>query len=178
MQDPVLEKIKEINRTNYILWFIVLSGMLILFVIALLLHFFSESNVLRSNFKSDNFVLLFIALFAFAIFYFKKKYLNIRTILDKAKSANYSFSESHLDDLKNLLKNGNVLANAIVILKRNFMIVWFLADLILIIAFIGFLLNGYLQSFIIYSIVAFYSILLNFPSKTYIEKFYYKLIEV
>ncbi len=173
------EKVRKIHRVNRLLWLAVLSGMLVLTVVAFIFYYFKlvewNPNAYR-NF--DRIVYLVVLFLLFLIFYLKRHYLEPNKLVERVKNRQVVINiEDMADLLQQFGSEYDLLARALTLTRRYLMLIWSVANLILIIGFIYFLMTGLLKAYLIYALIAIYSIAINFPAFSYIERCYIKLYD-
>lgn len=173
--DEKLEKVlKDIHNKNRILWLVVFAGISILVLVGILLDYLDAIDPVPivNPFDADKISLLIIFILALVIFYIKRSYLNVTKITEKARSASGNGNQAVLNNLGQNDPQNIVLARAINISTRLSFLVWFLADLIVLVAFVNFVLAPVLQTFLIYSFVGLYSLFINMPSWKLLQRIY------
>ena len=178
MEQEFRDKVRRIYRLNRTLWIATIIGMGFLNLFVLLFNYFgiimepSVENVVNV----DNLIMGVILMLAFLILYLKKTYLSPKKLIERAKIKDLSIVP---DDVRDLLHEfgdeGNTMAKALIILRRYHMVIWSIANLITILAFIDYIVALRFQSFWIYSAVAIYSMVINFPRFDKIEALHYWL---
>lgn len=178
MEENFRSKLRHIHRVNRLLWNIILVDVLIISVIAIVLWYFNVlSEPVFYHLKTFNDIsLIIVIILLFTIMYLKRTYLQPTKIIERANR-----KQLHIEtvDVVNFVqefgKEANVIAKALFIMRRYYMVVWSIANLIVLIGFISFILSLHLNNFIIYGIVGLYSLLINFPRFSIVEDCYYKI---
>lgn len=172
MQNDIESTLLKINNTNRVLWLGVFISMFILILITLVLYYTNLIELTSMSFARDfdRIVLMLIFVITLIIFYIKRSYLIPGKLVEKANK---------IDMVKNRFLSGdnadlklNTLNNAIFYCNRYMLIVWFLADFILIAAFVNFIIAPILNTFIIYGVVALYSLAINYPTYRHLKSIY------
>lgn len=177
-EQEILGKLRAVHRVNRIMWYAVAGGALVLIVIGLIMAFVGISGQsVVDAFLADRIAMFIVIICAVAIIYVKRTYLAPAKIIERAGKKELNVAGDVQDLIQQLGKENTDLAKAMIIFRRYYMLTWALADLIVISGFVYFILTGNLESFIIYAVVAAYSIAINFPSYTQIESIYYRLNE-
>jgi len=160
------------------IWFTVLFGMLGLIAVLLVTYsigFIDPIPVVDAA-VADKITMFVILVLLIISFYIKRSALSLSKIMDKAGESKIpidrKFWAFQQDD-----KKMEMLAAAVQIVGRNRLIVWFLADLIIIASVINFILAPVLNSFYIYCIVAIYSLSINYPSYKFFSRIYNYIYE-
>ncbi|MBN1408899.1 MAG: hypothetical protein JW956_13965 [Calditrichaceae bacterium] len=178
MDENFRSKLRRIHRVNRILWTAILADILILSVIALLLWYFEIlTEPLLHNIKMFNDIsLIAVIILLFTIMYLKRTYLIPDKIVERAKRKELQIGSADVVDfIQEFGKEANMIAKALIIMRRYFMLIWSIANLIVLIGFISFIVSMSLRNFIIYGIVALYSLLINFPRFSIVEDCYYNI---
>jgi hypothetical protein len=160
------------------LWVVTLVGMLILsFFVIIFNHYgiISQPSVINvANF--DNLTMGIILILTILILFIKRNYLMPKKIIERARKKDLSIIP---DDVRDLLQefgdDGDLMAKALIIMRRYFMLIWSVANLIIILAFIDYIVALRFESFWIYSVVALYSMVINYPKFDTIEALHYWL---
>jgi hypothetical protein len=178
MEKDFRDKVRRIYRLNRMLWIAIFSGMLLLNLFVVIFDYYgivsgpSVKNI--ANF--DNLTMGIILMLTVLILYVKRNYLQPKKIVERAKKKDLSIIP---DDVRDLLQEfgseGDIMAKSLLILRRYFMLIWSLANLIIILAFVDYIVALTYQSFWIYSIVGLYSMVINFPKFDTIEALHYWL---
>jgi len=173
MNQKVYDKLRHIHRVNRVLWTSVLSGMILLFIITFIFKYngYISAVTLSANPQLENMMLLFTIGLLFLIFYLKRHYLVPRKLIDRAEKKEISYGTGDIADFKEEFgEDVSIIAKALILMRRYFMLVWSLANIVLLFGFIAFILAGQFQTFLIYVVVSLYSMFINFPSFALIEK--------
>lgn len=178
MDDNFRSKLRRLHRVNRLLWIAILMDILILSVIAIILWYF---NILTEpvllNLKTFNDIsLIIVIVLLFTVMYLKRTYLLPGKIVERANRKELHIEAADVVDfIQEFGKEANIIAKALIIMRRYFMVIWSIANLIVLIGFISFIVSLSLRNFIIYGIVGLYSLLINFPRFSIVEDCYYKI---
>ncbi|GEM_PF-2233516 len=169
----IYEKVRSIHRVNRLLWLAILSGMLTFAVVVIVLsltHLIVPASSGPDRLMENIFFLIAIALLLI-IFYVKRTYLIPDKIISRAgvKTIHITATDD-LDLIEQFGPNAGLLVKSMMIMRRYFMVIWSANNLLVLMGFIYYLFNGTLRTFLIYLIIALYSMIVNFPS--------FKLIKV
>ncbi len=171
-------KLKRIHRVNQLLWIAILADILILSVIVFILWYFNIlTEPLLVHLKTFNDIsLIIVVLLLLTIIYLKRTYLLPSRIVDRANQKELHIQSTDVVDfIQEFGREANIIAKAIIIMRRYFMVIWSTANLVVLIGFISFIVSLSIRNFIIYAIVGFYSLLINFPRFSIVEDCYYKI---
>lgn len=167
------QKIRNVHRQNRVLWFSVLAGMIMLVLVTFILRMTSgleQSNVMI-NPKMENFLFLLTLGLLLLIFYLKRHYLVPSKMVERAAKKNINISGAEMVDLVETFGDETrMIARVLILMRRYFMLVWSVANILLLFGFISYLLAGQFQTFLIYALIGFYSMIINFPAYSFIEK--------
>jgi len=166
------QSLRHNHRINRVLWISVLAGMVVIFFVALAFRIngLIDSQIIQVNPKSDNLFLLITIGLLFLILYLKRHYLLPDKIVLRAKKKQNVEATGDLAEFSREFGNAvEPIVKALILLRRYYMLVWSVANLILLLGFIAFILAGQFQTFLVYTVVSFYSIVINFPSFKKIE---------
>ena len=176
MDENFRSKLRRIHRVNRVLWIAILADMVILSVIAISLWYFNVLSVpVLSHFKTYNDITLIIVIvLLFTIMYLKRTYLIPGKIIERAgrKKLNIEGTDV-IDFIQEFGKDANILAKTLIIMRRYFMVIWSIANVIVLIGFISFIMSLHLWNFLTYGIVGLYSLVINFPKFSIVEDCYY-----
>jgi len=141
-------------KTNLIIWISILSGVVVLMVMVVAMNygqFLYEYNF--TALASEGIYILAIGL-ACTILFLKRSVFRLDKILDRGsvlatviEKKNYIFSQ----------------------LRRNYIIIWVLSEILGILGFIFYLFTSDLRNSILFSAVSIFSLVTNFPSKRMIR---------
>ena len=136
------------HKTNMIIWGAILSGMVILFGVTFVLDKMEIfAGNLTANPLSQVFFIIAIIL-AFSILFLKRVFF----IPEKIVGVN-KLSESE----------------ALGKLRRNYIMIWSLGEVICLLGFIDYILTVNFRSFLIYAVVGIYAVGVSMPRKTIAE---------
>ena len=178
MDENIRSKLRRIHRVNRLLWNAILIDIVIISVIAIILWYFNIlSKPVFYNLKTFNDItLIIVIILLFMIMYLKRTYLQPVKIIDRANQKQLHIETPDVVDfVQEFGKEANVIAKALIIMRRYYMVIWSIANLIVLIGFVSFILSLYLNNFIIYGVVGLYSLLINFPRFSIVEDCYNKI---
>jgi hypothetical protein len=137
-------------KTNLIIWISILAGVVVLMMMVLVMNygqFFYEYN--NTALASEVIYILALSL-ACIILFLKRSVFRLDKLLDRgsvlatvAERKNYVFSQ----------------------LRRNYIIIWVLSEILGILGFIFYLFSSDLRNSILFTAVSIFSLVTNFPSK-------------
>jgi hypothetical protein len=155
-----------IHQKYKLIWISVLSGMTGLVLVAFLLQYLNliGTEAVVDPYLTDKIVLLIIFVLVFAIFFLKRSYLNISKIVAKAKVSDKKINGQLFSFLSESDEKQKLLAKAVTVTNSIMIVIWMLANAIVITAFFNFILVPYIKTFIIYSLIGIYLQIVNFPS--------------
>lgn len=173
MNQEFYNTLRQIHRANRVLWMSLFSGMSILVITALIFKlgglFQAQTPSLDS--KTDNVILLFTLALLFTVFYLKRHYLVPAKMVARAQKKELSYGSGDIADFYAAFgENTATLSKTLIIMRRYFMLVWSIANVILLLGFIVFITAGQFQTFLIYAVISAYSMSINFPSFKIIEQ--------
>jgi len=173
MKKEYYTKLREIHRVNRVLWMALLSGMGILVLTAALFRFggLFETAVPTAGSRTDNIILVITLVLLFIVFYLKRHYLVPAKMVARARKKKGTESSGDIADfIAEFGEDAIVIARTLIIMRRYFMLVWSIANIILLLGFIVFIAAGQFQTFLIYAVISAYSMGINFPSYRIIEQ--------
>lgn len=174
MDEKLESVINSIHDRNLKLWLIVLSGIIVLVSVSTALFYLDMFDMIPvvNPADADKIAMIFVFIIAIVIFFIKRSYLNIRKIIEMAKKRTSHGNREVLQILGDSDQNALLFSRTIDVLSRLSYSVWFLADLIVIVAFVFFILVPLLQNYLIYSFVGLYSLFINKPDRRMLFKLY------
>jgi hypothetical protein len=180
MDDKLSSDLKSVLLKTRITWGVVLAGMIGLIVVSITLYSFNVIDHLPIVHpkKADNITLFVILALILAIFYIKQTILSPAKLIEKSKKQKVVLNFPYADFLQNDADEKRILfLKCIQILDRNMLIVWFLADLVVLSAVVNFILAPILNKLIMYSVVGLFSLLINFPNFSLYKKIHRYIYE-
>lgn len=172
-------KLRHIHRVNRILWSSILGGMLVLGLVGVFFYYMKliQWQPLLLH-KVDQFLFLLAIVLVVLIFYIKRHYLDLHKLIERAgvRPVNLSAADA-ADFMEEFDANATLLVKTLMLMRRYFMVIWSIANLILIVGFIYFVISGLFKTFLMYLIIAVYVMLTNFPSFKLIERCYIRIYD-
>lgn len=174
MNDEIESGLKGIFEKYKLLWFAVFFGMIILIIISVLLSYFEIILPIPvvDPFMADKITLIALFVLVIVIFFVKRTYLVAPKIVEKGRSSKRIIDQGMFTFLEVNNEKHNLLAKSVLVANSMILFVWLLADMIILVAFVHFILVPFIKTFILYSLVGIYSLIVNFPS----FKLYKKII--
>jgi len=176
MEETFRIQLRRIYRVNRVLYFAVLMGMVTLTLVAVLFYFgrLLPSRALVDIHSLDKVLLMLVLFLLLLVFYLKRTYLQPEKLIKRAEKKELNITAPDVTDfIQEFGIQAGILAKTLIIMRRYFMVVWSIANLALLLAFIGFILTSNFRLFLIYAVVGFYSIFINFPSFRLVERCFY-----
>lgn len=136
---------QSFHKTNMTLWGAVLSGVIILSAVVYYLH--SSETMTAIPDSQDVAQIIFIAavVLAIGILFLKRSALSPAKVVQNAKEA--SNPEVYVMNK----------------IKRNYIIIWGIGELICLLGFFNFIMLADIQNYLIFAVVSIYSLLVNMP---------------
>ena len=176
MKNEIRIQLLRIFRVNRTLYFSILAGMITLIVIGFILEYsgFLTQQALVDTYTLDRIMLMIVVVLLFLLIYLKRVYLLPRKLISRAEKSQANITTADIADLiRESEEEYNILAKALNIMRRYFMVIWSIGHLVILLAFTGLILTGNFEIFLIYSVVSLYSIAINFPRFALIENCFY-----
>ncbi len=175
MDTEFRQKVRNIYRVNRILWYAVTAGVLTLLIVGYFLH--ASGSITPTGTAGRNSLgtifLIVAMLLLYIIFHMKRTYLDPKKLVWRAKKKTLEITTVDLADfIAQFGTNADTMAKTLILLRRYYMVIWSIADLITILGFVEFVVTGEFRVLAIYGVVSLYSLLINFPSFGIIEKCY------
>ncbi len=167
------QKIRNIHRQNRVLWISVLAGMIMLILVTLILRWNGSIGETALNIRPEMENTLFLVTVAllFLSFYLKRHYLVPQKMIERASKKEINITSVEMIDILDSFGNETkMVVKVLILMRRYFMLVWSVANILLLFGFISFLLAGQFQTFLIYALIGLYSLTINFPAFSFIEK--------
>jgi len=144
--------------------------MLILVTFLLRLNGSISETVLDASPKLENTLFLITIALLFLSFYLKRHYLVPQKMVDRASKKEINVSSAEMVDIIDTFGDETkMVVKVLILMRRYFMLVWSVANILLLFGFISFLLAGQFQTFLIYALIGLYSLIINFPAFSFIE---------
>ena len=179
MDDQLEIGLQKILKKNRIVWGAVFAGMLGLLLVSITLYHFNIIDPLPivQPEKADNITLVVILLIILIIFYIKQKTLSPAKLIEKSKNPNLALNNPLVNYSQNADAKRTTFLKCIQIFNRNMLIVWFLADLVVLTAFVNFILAPNPNKLVMYGFVGLFSLFINFPSFRFYKIIYQYIYE-
>jgi len=146
--------ITEFHKKNMIIWGAILLGMIAISAVA----YFLENSLIfvpvPEGIAIKNILFIIAILFAVAILYLKRSFLSPETVVAKAV---------------NILPE-NPAEYVLLNIRKNYIILWALSELILFMGFVEYVFVVNFRSFLIYAVVGIYALVINIPKQSFNEK--------
>lgn len=175
MEDEFRQKVRNLYRVNRLLWYSVTGGVLTLLVVGYLLHFFGSITPTATAGKNGlgTIVLIVAMVLLYIIFHMKRTYLDPKKLVWRARKKTLEITSVDLADfIAQFGTNADTMAKTLILLRRYYMVIWSIANLITLLGFVEFVVTGEIRVLAIYGIVSLYSLAINFPSFGIIERCY------
>ena len=141
-------------KTNMIIWLAIIIGMIMLIGIT---YFIDQANTFQpiaESLEVKNVLFALILISALAVLFLKRSLLDFGKIYSKMESLNSAEKKSAFFNK----------------LRANYIIIWAISELIIVIGFVEYVLICDYKSFLLYAIIGLYAIAVNFPKKSLFEK--------
>ncbi len=176
MEDQLRQKLRNLYRVNRVLWFAILAGILTLLAVGFVLKQMGVvvPNTAHPSKDSLSSIFLIVAIILlYWVFHMKRTYLNPKKLIWRARRKKIDITTIDVSDfVAEFGANANVLLKALMLLRRYYMVIWSIANIVVLLGFVEFAVTGELRILAIYGIVGLYSLLINFPSFKIIERCY------
>lgn len=155
-------------------WIVVFTGMAAIIVLTTVLYYFQiiDLTPVVDISNAEKITLAIILIIILAVFFIKRSYLIVSKIIEKSKKYRDKINKDDFLFLSGQNEKDNIFAASIMYVNRLYLLVWFLADLVVLTAFVNFILVPVIKNFYIYSFVGLYSLIINFPSFKLYKKLY------
>ena len=175
MDEAFRSKVRNLYRVNRLLWYSILGGVFTLLVVGYLLHYFGSITSLQAAEQSGmgTAILIVAIILLYLVFHMKRTYLEPRKLVWRAKKKTLQITSVDLADfIAQFGQTADTMAKTLILLRRYYMVIWSIANLITLLGFIEFVISGEIRTLTIYGVVSLYSLFINFPSFGIIEKCY------
>ena len=178
MDDPIDDGLIILHKRIKFLWFAVLTGMVTIIFISWLVYNFQliELKPVVNQQNADKVTLVVIVIIVLLMFFLKRSYLMASKIKQKAQKNIDRLNRAEFAFLALDREDHALFAASASYLNKIYLMIWALAELIILVAFINFVLAPALNTFFIYSIVALYALISNYPSIQVYRKLYNYII--
>lgn len=167
MDESTKKHLQAFNRISQILWGAIFAGVCVLMVVAYMIQMqgYLTEAVFTNESGMKNLIMLITIALLFLIIVLKRSFLIPEKIIDRAGKQTQVITGGDLAVLihEHSLK-GDLLAKSILLLRRYQLIIWSIAEAIVVIGFVVFILTLQFRTFIMYSVIGLYSLAINFPS--------------
>lgn len=138
---------QNFHKTNMTLWGAILGGVIILSMVVYYLH--SSESVTALPESQDVAQVMFFAavILAIGILFLKRSVLAPAKIVKSAKNLSEESAEQFV----------------ISKIRRNYVIIWAMAELICLLGFFNYIMLADIQNYLIFAVVSIYSLLINMP---------------
>ena len=174
MDDSIEIGLTDLHKKFKFLWIAVLTGMLAIIIISFILYNFQIINLtpVVNPLNADKVALVLIVVIVLAMFFLKRSYLVASKIKERAPKYTNRINVKDFSFLALENEKYSLFAASVVYVNKIYLLIWFLADLVVLIAFVNFILAPLLNTFLIYGFVGLYSLIANYPSIRVYKKLY------
>lgn len=144
-----MNKLDNFFKVNFILWGAILLGMIVISAVGYILNSMQAFTPVENIAEYKNIFFLTAIALAIAILMLKRN-----NFMPQKLASAFSNLPAEEAELKVLAK-----------IRQNFIVVWTLGEAILLIGFVELVLSATIESFLIYLVVSFYSVIMNYPRK-------------
>jgi heme A synthase len=180
MSEEYQHKLRNIHRVNRIMWNSILVAILTMLAVVLVFHynhFLTKPQVENMSFVNNIFFAL-VVVFVLLGIYVKRTYLKPSVLIDRAAKRHLNITATDvLDFIEAFGKEADLLAKTLMMMRRYYMLIWSLANLVVMVGFIQYIIGVHLDNFLIMCVVGLYALAINFPRFSMIEICYYKIEE-
>jgi hypothetical protein len=173
--DEIFENgLNELHKKIKYIWYALFTAMLTIIVLSYILYNFQiiELTPVVDPVNADKVTLVLIVIIVLAMFFLKRSYLLASKIKQKAQKHIYNINKADFPFLALERENHALFAASLTFLNKMYTVIWFLAELVILIAFVNFILVPLINTFLIYSFVGLYSLVANYPSIKVYRKLY------
>ena len=174
MDNEDVSIIEKWHRKDRLIWIAILAGMLILTSIVLLLHQLEviKEPVAKNPVEVNKIMLFVVFIFAASIIILKRTLLvRDKLIYSACKKLSINLDEADGEQKETVLKT---VFSRIQIFQ---LVIWIIADMIVIIGFLNYLFILSIQASVMYCVVGIYSMLISYPKLSLLESCYYRIVE-
>ncbi len=169
------QKVRNLYRVNRVLWISVFSGVVMLLLVGYLFYYWDTipGDQTSTTTGLGNVVMMVAIGLLFIVFHMKRTYLDPRKLVWRAKNKKLQITSVDLADfIAQFGQTADTMAKTLILLRRYYMVIWSIANLITLLGFIEFILSGQIKVLLVYGVVSIYSLLINYPSFKIIEQCY------
>ena len=173
--DEVFEKgLSDLHKKIKYIWYAVLTGMLTIIVLSYILYNFQiiELKPVVDPVNADKVTLVLIVVIVLAMFFLKRSYLLASKIKQKAQKQVQRINKEDFPFLALEREDHALFAASVIFLNKIYTLIWFLAELVVLFAFVNFILAPLINTFLIYCVVGLYAHSANYPSIKVYRKLY------
>jgi len=173
MHVSVKHELIGFHQKSRTMWFAILAGIISLIILVVIFHFAELfKDPLVKDLKSMNQLFLFIVFaLAFLIIILKRIFFAPSQLVSAARRKAYKQGGGQDTEAKR-----KTLRYALDRIHTFSLVLWVLADLIVIAGFLSYIFMLSFQTFIIYAVVGLYSLLINYPKYGLLEACYNQIM--
>jgi hypothetical protein len=146
--------LNSFQKTNLIIWSSIVSGMIILSIVVVILDQFNTFVPVKNAYQINQIIFMIAVVFAGAILVFKRSfYLPHKVVSPSIRNKKAEKEKAVLNRL-----------------RRNYLIIWSLAEGICLVGFINYVFTANWRSYLIFIVVSTYAMLINLPRNYQAEK--------
>ncbi len=138
---------QNFHKTNMTLWGAVLGGVIILSLVVYYLHSSAAVTPLPESQEVAQLMFFAAVILAIGILFLKRSVLSPAKTIKRAKK----LAENQVEQF---------VLNKI---RRNYIIIWAMAELICLIGFFNYIMLADIRNYLIFAVVSIYSLLINMP---------------
>jgi hypothetical protein len=146
--------VESYQKVNIIIWSAILCSLVLLTIVVLILDKLQQVPASFGFPILSNLLFILAILLAVAILILKITFFRLDRILQGSSR---------------LAETAEKVTHVLTELRRNYIILWVLADLIGTIGFVYYIYTGFLQNYLLFVLVSVFSLFGNFPNKSTVQ---------
>lgn len=170
MDEVLKASVYEEYKKTRMIWFAIMGGMLSLVVMTVIFH-----QMALFTRPEDIDAFLINRVFLMIVFFSALLVILLKRIVFIPSKLVARIKKRFMDNYTGSAKRDSMLKDIVLRIRMLQIIIWGLADLIVMIGFVNYVLLQTFQTFLVYSVVGIYSMAINYPTFVLIEQCYREL---
>jgi len=178
MDENLNAKLKQLHNPIRLIWLALLVEIIVLIGVGLLLDYLNAlGEPVISNRKAiSDLSMMLIVVLLFAVLFLKRNLLNPDKLIERAKSKKDAvYNPQWQMIVQEFGPEAEIMVHIVEIIRKYYLVIWSIGNAIVLIGFVGLVVGLPLRQFLIYAVVGLYSLSVNFPVFSMVERCLYRL---
>lgn len=178
MEANLQVRLRELYNPIRWIWLALLVEILVLVGIGMLLDYLNVlGGPLFSNRKViSDLSMMVIVILLFVVLFLKRNLLNPDKLIERAKSKKGDVLNPQWQIFVHEFgPEAEIMVHVVGIIRKYYLVIWSIGNAIALIGFVALVLGLPLRQFMIYAVVGLYSLSVNFPVYSMVERCFYRL---